>query len=112
MGEHACRVFTRGTREDGALQGKACLIYCGMSLFHASETKAAIFQYYNMNVCKQGGVKRTSKKRQKPKYIRQYKEDGNPGVKSDHVCLPGFSSGIGSQRPTTIIRLKQPDCTA
>lgn len=76
-----------------------------------SETKAAIFQYSDMDVCKQGGVKTTSNKRQKPKSIHQHKEDRNPGAKSDLVSLPGFSSGIGSPRPTTLIRLK-PDRTA
>lgn len=106
MGEHACRVFTRATREDGAPQGEACLIYCGMSLLNACQEQVAVSQYSDMNVCKQGGVRTTSNKRRKPKSIHQYKEDVNPSAKSDLVCLPGFSSGIGSLRPESLIRLK------
>lgn len=107
-GEHACRVFTRGTREDGGPRGKACLIYCRMS-----QISAAVLQYSDMDVCKQGGVKTTSNKKTKPKTsIHQYNEDGNPGAKSDHVCLPGLISGVGSLRPSRLIRLKPPDRTA
>lgn len=89
-------------------RGKACLIYCRMS-----QISAAVLQDSDMDVCKQGGVKTTSNKKTKPKTsIRQYNEDGNPGAKSDHVGLPGFISGVGSLRPSRLIRLKPPDRTA
>lgn len=106
VGKHACRVFTRGTRKDGGSAGEGLSHpLLDVTSSHVSKQKAAVFQFSDVDVCKQEGIKTTSNKRE-PKSTSSVKSN----AEFDHMCLPGYISGIGSL-PMTVMCLKPPDCT-